>query len=205
MMSNFLNLARDGGTHQEKVNLNDVVRNVLELRKSDFLKSDIEVASDLNPELPSIMASLDQVQQILIILLNNAQQAMDASTESRVLRITTQTQPGRVTLLVEDSGPGVPPHLRSKIFEPFFTTKPAGAGTGLGLSMAHTYVTEHRGRIFCEQSLLGGALFGIELPAHETLPPGPAPQIRRLNLSADLPSVPASNRVARPQQNGVAV
>src|SRR5262249_10847715 len=151
MMWNFLNLARDGGTDQEKVNLNEVVRNVLELRRSEFLKSNIEVASYLNSELPSIMASLDQVQQVLIILLNNALQAMDASTESRELRVTTRSEPGRVILLVEDSGPGVPPHLRSKIFEPFFTTKPAGVGTGLGLSMAHTYVTEHRGRIFCEQ------------------------------------------------------
>jgi PAS domain S-box-containing protein len=205
MMNNFLNLARDGGTHQERVNLNEVVRNVLELRRSEFLKSNIEVASDLNPELPSVIASLDQVQQVVIILLNNALQAMDASTESRVLRLTTQAKPGQVTLLVEDSGPGVPPHLRCKIFEPFFTTKPAGVGTGLGLSMAHTYITEHRGRIFCEQSPLGGALFGIELPAQETLPPRPAPQISRLNLSADLPDDPASNRIARPEQNGVAV
>jgi len=204
-MSNFLNLARDGGTHQEKVHLNEVVRNVLELRRSEFLKSNIEVALNLNPELPSVMASLDQVQQVLIILLNNALQAMDASTEARVLRVTTRAEPGRVTLLVEDSGPGVPPHLRSKIFEPFFTTKPAGVGTGLGLSMAHTYVTEHRGRIFCEQSPLGGALFGIELPAQETLPPRPAPQISRLNLSPDLPVEPASNHIARHEQNGVAV
>jgi hypothetical protein len=99
----------------------------------------------------------------------------------------------------------VPAHLRSKIFEPFFTTKPAGVGTGLGLSMAHTYVTEHRGRIFCEKSPLGGALFGIELPAQETLPPRPAPQISRLNLSPDLPVEPASNRIALHEQNGVAV
>jgi PAS domain S-box-containing protein len=185
MMSNFLNLARDGGIHQERVSLNDVVRNVLELRRSEFVKSDVEVVTELNAELPAIMANLDQIQQVLIILINNALQAMDSSAQSRVLRLTTRAEPARVILLLEDSGPGVPSHLRSKIFEPFFTTKPPGVGTGLGLSMAHTYMTEHRGRIFCDQSPLGGALFNIELPALESLPPRPAPQIRRLDLSSE--------------------
>lgn len=185
MMSNFLNLAREGGTDQQRVNLNEVVQNVVELRRSEFIKAQVDLSLDLNPELPSIMANLDQVQQVLIILLNNAMQAMESSSQPKVLRVVTRQDPGRVIAFIEDSGPGVPPHLRSKIFEPFFTTKPAGVGTGLGLSVAHTYLTEHRGRIFCDQSPLGGALFGIELPALEGAPPRPAPQIRRLKLSPD--------------------
>jgi PAS domain S-box-containing protein len=187
MMSNFLNLAREGGAEKEKVSLNEVIRNVLELRRSEFLKGQVELTQELDPEQPAILASLDQVQQVIIILLNNALQALGDSNQARKLRVVTRQEPGRVLVLVEDNGPGVPVHLRSRIFEPFFTTKPAGVGTGLGLSVAHTYLTEHRGRIFCEQSPLGGALFGIELPAAEIIPPRPAAQIRRLKLAPDEP------------------
>jgi two-component system NtrC family sensor kinase len=65
---------------------------------------------------------------------------------------------------VEDSGPGVPPELRSRIFEPFFTTKSEGAGTGLGLSIAHSIMAEHHGWIHCDVSTLGGAAFQMEFP-----------------------------------------
>lgn len=185
MMRNFLNLAREGGPEKERVNLNEVVRNVLELRRSEFVKASVELALELDPELPAIMASLDQVQQVLIILINNSLQAMEGWTKARTLRVVTRQEPGRIVALIEDSGPGVPPHLRSKIFEPFFTTKPAGVGTGLGLSVAHTYLMEHRGRIFCDPSPLGGALFGIELPALEVPVPRPAAQITRLKLTPE--------------------
>jgi two-component system NtrC family sensor kinase len=185
MMRNFLNLAREGGPEKEKVSLNEVVRNVLELRRSDFLKADVDLNLELDPELPAIMASLDQVQQVLIILINNALQAMEGSKRARTLRVVTRMEPGRIVALIEDSGPGVPAHLRSKIFEPFFTTKPAGIGTGLGLSVAHTYLMEHRGRIFCDQSPLGGALFGIELPAVQMPPPRPAAQITQLKFASE--------------------
>lgn len=191
MMRNFLNLAREGGPEKERVNLNEVVRNVVELRRSEFMKASVELALELDPELPAILASLDQVQQVLIILINNALQAMESATKARTLRIVTRQEPGRIVALLEDSGPGVPAHLRSKIFEPFFTTKPAGVGTGLGLSVAHTYLMEHHGRIFCDASPLGGALFGIELPAVQAPVPRPAPQITRLKLAPEPDTVPA--------------
>jgi PAS domain S-box-containing protein len=201
MMRNFLNLAREGGPDKEKVNLNEVVRNVLELRRSEFIKADVELVLELNPELPVISASLDQIQQVLIILINNALQAMEGSTKAKVLRVVTRQEPGRLVALVEDSGPGVPGHLRTKIFEPFFTTKPAGIGTGLGLSVAHTYLVEHHGRIYCDESPLGGALFGLELPALQVQPPRPAPVINRLNFGSDTAATvqPAAPRASKIQ------
>jgi two-component system NtrC family sensor kinase len=197
MMRNFLNLARDGGPEKEKVNLNEIVRNVVELRRSEFLKAAVELALELDPELPAIMASLDQVQQVLIILINNALQAMDGYTKAGTLRVVTRQEPGRIVALIEDSGPGVPAHLRSKIFEPFFTTKPAGVGTGLGLSVAHTYLMEHHGRIYCDESPLGGALFGIELPAAAIPLPRPAAQITRLKFGSE-PAPEAETRCPEP-------
>lgn len=185
MIRNFLGLAREGKNEVEKLQLNEMVQNILELRRSEFIKAEVEVILNLNPELPSILGSMDQVQQVIIILINNALQAMQDPGRSKVLRVVTRPEPGRVTVLVEDSGPGVPLEVRARIFEPFFTTKAAGVGTGLGLSMAHTYVTEHRGRIYCEDSPLGGALFGVELPALQSQPPRPAASINRLKLDSE--------------------
>jgi two-component system NtrC family sensor kinase len=165
-----------------------MVQDVLELRRSEFAKDAVEICLRLDPELPTVQGSLDQIQQVLIILLNNALQAMEMVSTARCLRVVTRAEPGIVTLLVEDNGPGVPSDLRSRIFEPFFTTKPAGVGTGLGLSMAHTYMSEHRGRIYCEHSPLGGALFGIELPALHSQPPRPAALINRLKFNQDQPT-----------------
>jgi PAS domain S-box-containing protein len=190
LLRNFLGLAREGGAETQNVNLNEVVQDVLELRRSEFAKADVEICLRLDPELPKIQGSLDQIQQVIIILLNNALQAMETVSTAKCLRVVTRAEPGMVTLLVEDNGPGVPSHLRSRIFEPFFTTKPAGVGTGLGLSMAHSYMSEHRGRIYCEPSPLGGALFGIELPALHLQPPRPAAVISRLKFDPQQPALP---------------
>ena len=82
-----------------------------------------------------------------------------------LLKIVTHADGDLVQLLVEDNGPGVPPHLVNKIFEPFFTTKEVGTGTGLGLSIAHSIMNEHKGRIVYEKASLGGAGFVLEFPA----------------------------------------
>jgi C4-dicarboxylate-specific signal transduction histidine kinase len=171
--------------------LNEVIQDVLELRRSEFAKADVEICLRLDPELPAVQGSLDQIQQVVIILLNNALQAMEMVSRAKCLRVVTRAEPAMVTLLVEDNGPGVPSHLRSRIFEPFFTTKPAGVGTGLGLSMAHSYMSEHRGRIYCDHSPLGGALFGIELPALHSQPPRPAALINRLKFDTEQTTSPA--------------
>jgi PAS domain S-box-containing protein len=194
MMGNFLNLAREGGPDKEKVNLNEIARNVMELRRSEFIKAEVDFKVELDPELPAVMASLDQIQQVLVILINNALQAMQNSTNPKTLRVRTRQEPGRVILLVEDSGPGVPSHLRSKIFEPFFTTKPPGIGTGLGLSVAHTYMMDHHGRIFCDESPLGGALFEIEVPGLETTPPRAASQGRHISDPEKLKEKPQARQ-----------
>ena len=172
LLRNFLNLAREGGPRKQKVNLNDILCNVAELRRADFGGATVELTLDLDPHLPEVLANADQMQQIVIILINNALQAMNNSVPPRKLRAATRQEPSRVAIVVEDSGPGVPVDLRSRIFEPFFTTKPAGEGTGLGLSLAHTFTLEHQGRIFCDESPLGGARFTVELP--RWAPPAPA-------------------------------
>jgi CheY-like chemotaxis protein len=167
LVLNFLTFAREQRSHREPVNLNDLARQLVELRHADFIAAKTEVSLDLDPKLPLVSADPDQVQQLMINLISNSMQAMANLPRPARVRIKTATNEGRVQLFVEDNGPGVPPHLVNKIFEPFFTTKEVGAGTGLGLSIAHSLMSEHKGRIHYQTSSLGGAGFVLEFPKAE--------------------------------------
>ncbi len=165
LVMNFLSFAREQPAHRELVNLNDLVRRLVELRKFDLMVAKTELTLELEPALPRVSADPDQAQQLVVNLINNALQAMVDLSQPGRLKITTRSANDRVQLLVEDNGPGVPAHLVQKIFEPFFTTKEVGTGTGLGLSIAHSIMTEHKGRIYHQPSTLGGAGFVLEFPA----------------------------------------
>ena len=164
LLRSFLNLARQGANEKQPFDLNEIIRNMVELRRGDFVGGQVQVELNLAAQLPPIVANLDQVQQILIILINNALQAMGECEQVKKIGLATEAKAGLVQLSVEDSGPGIPEHLQTKVFEPFFTTKPAGVGTGLGLSLARSFLVEHQGRILYRPSKLGGASFVVELP-----------------------------------------
>jgi two-component system NtrC family sensor kinase len=164
LVMNFLSLAREQPSHREAVSLNDLARRIVELRRFDFIVAKVEIALELDSQLPAISADPDQVHQLIVNLINNSLQAIVDLRRPGRLKILTRWRADRVQLAVEDNGPGVPPHLVNKIFEPFFTTKDVGTGTGLGLSIAHTIMTEHKGRVFYQKSSLGGAGFVLEFP-----------------------------------------
>jgi CheY-like chemotaxis protein len=135
---------------------------------------------DLAPQLPSVSADADQIQQVFINLLNNALHAMLDESGPHKLKISTRQKNELIQIVIEDNGPGVPPEFISKIFEPFFTTKEVGTGTGLGLSIAHSIMAEHKGRIFYQPATLGGAGFVLEFPIAispevSAIPQDPAP------------------------------
>lgn len=174
LVMNFLSFAREQPAHREVVDLNELIRRLVELRKFDLLVAKTELVLELEPQLPPVSADPDQVQQVVVNLMNNALQAMVDLPSAGRLKIQTRRAGEMVRLSVEDNGPGVPPHLAARIFEPFFTTKEVGAGTGLGLSIAHSIMTEHKGRIFYETSALGGAGFVLEFPAAK---PGAAAEV----------------------------
>ena len=167
LVRNFLSFAREGPVHRKKINFNELIQRVAELRKADFNRAGVELALDLAPGLPDVLANPDQIQQVLINLIDNALHAVAGMPKRGKLKIRTQQKDEHAHIAVEDSGPGVPAELETKIFEPFFTTKPVGTGTGLGLSIAHSIMTEHKGRIFSHRSSLGGACFVLEFPLTE--------------------------------------
>ncbi|HEY0846171.1 MAG TPA: ATP-binding protein [Noviherbaspirillum sp.] len=107
--------------------------------------------------------------KLLQVLMNLIQNAYDAASAGKVeqpqLWITAECGDGKISLLLRDNGPGIPPQYMSQIFDPFFTTKPVGKGTGLGLSISYGIVEKHGGRLYARNAPEGGAEFVVELPA----------------------------------------
>ncbi|MFQ5899155.1 MAG: PAS domain S-box protein [Candidatus Methylomirabilia bacterium] len=165
IVKNFLALARQQPTERQRVQLNQVVEEAVELLAYQLRVDDVEVTLNLATDLPLLWADPHQLQQVAVNLISNAHQAMRGSPPPRQLTLTTRVDPGRgrVSLEVADTGPGIPPEIRARIFDPFFTTKPPGQGTGLGLSLCQGLVESHGGSIRVE-SPGRGAIFVIELP-----------------------------------------
>lgn len=178
IVQNFLALARQRPPERQRVSLNQVVQDALELLSYSLRLDNVEVTLDLAQDLPLLRADIHQLHQVVLNLVSNADYAMREVPSGRRLALTTRADPsrGRVILEVADTGPGIPPEIESRIFEPFFTTKPQGQGTGLGLSLCQGMIESHGGAIRVERRPGHGAVFVVELPvgalpAVEVAPP----------------------------------
>lgn len=181
----FLSMARQKPGARAPVQVNDMVRGAVDLLQYNLRTSGIVVDLRLAEGLPEVVADADQVGQVVLNLLVNAQQALATCGPPRVLRVETgveATRPNRtprVWLRVADNGPGVAPEHRPRIFDPFYTTKPEGAGTGLGLAVSRSVAREHGGELALEERgpFDTGASFRLSIPvaATEALAPEPPP------------------------------
>jgi signal transduction histidine kinase/BarA-like signal transduction histidine kinase len=162
----LLTFARKRQSTRSLIDLNQVVRDTLALRAHEQRQSNIEVVLAPAEGLPPVFADAHQMQQVLLNLVINAEQAMRSShgRGSLVLRTWHDAARDLVALQVSDDGPGIPTEMKSRIFDPFFTTKDTGEGTGLGLTVAYAIVQEHGGSIGVETPPGGGASFTVELP-----------------------------------------
>jgi two-component system, cell cycle sensor histidine kinase and response regulator CckA len=184
IVRNLLTFARKRQTTRAMVDVNQVVRETLALRAYEQHVTNITVLDALAAGLPQVFADGHQVQQVLLNLVINAEQAMLSAHGRGVLVVRTWHDPDQesVVLEINDDGPGIPDDLQPKIFDPFFTTKEVGKGTGLGLTVAYAIVQEHGGRIRLESHAKGGASFYVELPVTGTkLTPEPSMRARLQN------------------------
>ncbi len=168
IVRNLLTFARKRQSTRTMIDLNQVVTETLALRAYEQRLTNIDVVTALASGLPQILADSHQIQQVLLNLVINAEQAMISAHGRGALAIRTwhDAEQDAVALEVGDDGAGVPVDVRSKIFDPFFTTKEVGKGTGLGLTVAYAIVQEHGGRIRVDspQQQGRGASFVVELP-----------------------------------------
>jgi len=164
IVQNLLAFARKKKPERARLDVNDVVQKTLSLRSYHLRTEKIAVDSRLDPRLPATWADAQQIQQVVLNLLVNAEQAIEASGHGDRIGFTTRAVEGGIDLVVEDNGPGIPPEVRSRIFEPFFTTKEVGKGTGLGLSICYGIVAEHGGEIRVESEPGQFTRFTLNLP-----------------------------------------
>jgi CheY-like chemotaxis protein/two-component sensor histidine kinase len=164
IVKNLLYFAREKNPERTCVNLNEIVERALALRSYELRVQNNAVECDLAPNLPQTLADPHQLQQAVLNLVMNAEQALVLSRGKGTISIRTRTKSEkRIALEIADDGPGVPKEIAPRIFEPFFTTKPPGIGTGLGLSIVYGIVQQHDGEVTLENSA-GGARFVIDLP-----------------------------------------
>ncbi|MEH3038384.1 MAG: GAF domain-containing protein [Sphingomonas adhaesiva] len=165
IVQTFLAMARQKAPERRPVDLGEVAVAALDLTEYGMRSEGIVVRRDFAERLPQIAADADQLHQIIINLLINAQHALAGQDGERCVTIRTARGPEPMTVVLDvaDNGPGIPAEVRRRIFEPFFTTKTQGEGTGVGLSFSQGLAEAHGGRL----TLLpgdAGATFRLTLP-----------------------------------------
>jgi C4-dicarboxylate-specific signal transduction histidine kinase len=157
-------LFKRGETNFQRLDVNELVHEVMSLAQGDLATRGVEVVTQLRPGLPPIEGDAIQLQQVMLNLIMNAGEAMAGTRgRDRTLRVRTLAAAGQVHITFTDNGPGFPAEAYEKLFEPFFTTKPQGLG--LGLSISRTIIVAHRGKLWGVSKQGRGASFHISLPA----------------------------------------
>ena len=168
-------LARTSRPKWEKISFDELLENALEMMRGRLKRDGIEVVVR-NEGVPFVHCVPNDITQVLLNLLINALQAIEADTpaDGGRLEITARPLDPWVEIAIKDNGQGIASEDLARLFDPFFTTKPVGEGTGLGLAISHGIITGHGGRIEVESRLHEGTTFRILLPQTEPEEPRPA-------------------------------
>ena len=173
LVGGLLSYARPAGSQRGPVDLNRVVNEVLLLVQKELGKKGVRVSTTLDRSLPVILGEHSALEQVLLNLVTNAQQAIEGAGEVVIETRPATSRPGWVELVVTDTGRGIPADQMSRIFDPYFTTK--ATGTGLGLSITFRIVEEHAGTIRVRSDAGRGAEFLLSFPV-ATEPAGGTPE-----------------------------
>jgi len=166
MLRNMLSFSKPEEEKRRPVKINELVEGILLVMEKQMRESNIKVETYFDQTLPEVMASTNQMRQVMLNLLKNAKEAMP---KGGILSVRTSQEDHKVMVAIQDTGVGIPEELRDKIFEAFFTTKQKVKGVGLGLSVCYGIIKDHGGEIRVESEVDKGTTFTILLPmsSHE--------------------------------------
>ena len=182
IVANLLLFARQRSPERTPTDINQVMRDTLELRRYVLRTQQVDVVTDFDDALPRTWADAFQLQQVALNLLTNAEQALRAHDGVKCITLATRMREGFLEMGVSDTGPGIPSAQLDQVFNPFFTTKAVGEGTGLGLAISDGIVRQHGGTIRVESREGAGATFTIVIPyqpppAVIAITPPPVPEV----------------------------
>ncbi len=164
IVRNLLSFVRRSAPDRVSADLNQIVRATVELRQYHLEQRDIHVVVEYVPVPLPVLVNREEIQQVILNLMLNAEQAIQSAGERGTITVRTHSHGRSHNVEVSDDGPGITPDLRGRVFEPFFSTKEVGEGTGLGLSISHGIASAHGGSLeLCETG--SGACFRLTLPA----------------------------------------
>src|SRR4051812_14144949 len=163
VIRDLLLFARKTDARDVPVDINTIVKHTVRLRALASRSTGIEVHTHLDDSNPKVRGDEQKLQQVLLNLLVNAESAL-RDAKVRHLSLITRRRNGAVSIIVSDTGHGMPQSVSQRVFEPFFTTKPPGEGTGLGLSVSYGIIQAHQGTIAVESTEDVGTTFTISLP-----------------------------------------
>jgi len=161
MLRNMLSFSKPEEEKRKPIKINELVEGILLVMEKQMREVNINVETTFDSEIPEVMASTNQMRQVMLNVIKNAKEAMP---KGGTLAVRTSREDDKVLIHVQDTGIGIPEEIRDKIFEAFFTTKQKVKGVGLGLSVCYGIIKDHGGEIKVESEEEKGTTFIISLP-----------------------------------------
>jgi two-component system NtrC family sensor kinase len=161
VVHNMLGYARRMEPRLEDVDVNQTINQTVDLLENYARNNNIDIQTDLSPNLPIIAGDQAQLQQVVLNLVNNA---IDAIGRDGTISVTSRADKTDIRISVTDSGPGISESVQKKVFDPFFTTKSTGKGTGLGLWISYSIIEKMGGNLALQSREGQGTTFTITLP-----------------------------------------
>ena len=165
IVQNLLEFSRPASPQKKPLDVNVLVERTLQLQEHSLRRNQIALDFQAQRDLPPVLGDGNQLIQVLLNLITNAEQAIREVRESGNIKIRFALNAGIISITVQDDGVGIPAEALPRIFDPFYTTKRPGGGTGLGLSICMSIIREHGGNLDAKALPAGGSLFTLDLPA----------------------------------------
>jgi len=175
IVQNLLEFSRPASPQKRPLDVNSLLERTLQLHEHSLRRNNIAVDFRPQPDLPGVIGDANQLIQVFLNLVTNAEQAIQEIRDTGRIQIRPSHNDNRVMITVQDDGIGIRAEALPRIFDPFYTTKRPGGGTGLGLSICMSIIREHGGNIEAETLPAGGSAFTIYLPVAPTQQPEKLP------------------------------